>query len=128
MLENFLGDHYPFIQAFSLFTSEAYSCDYQRLPNWWFEELARKDVLFFTEKVDPAAVIAAVQSFELADEILHVGKLGIYWGKFSERTYAQTAYHKKLLKTPFYRQLTIRNAKTFDKIGQILINNKGNSS
>ncbi len=39
----------------------------------------------------------------------------------------QTAYHKYLLKMPFYRQITIRNAKTFDKIGQMLKNNKGDT-
>ncbi|CEV57013.1 phosphopentomutase [Streptococcus pneumoniae] len=39
---------------------------------------------------------------------------------FSEESYSKTAYHKYLLKVPFYRHITIRNAKTFDKIGQML--------
>ncbi len=120
LLEDFLRDHYPFIQAFSLFNAEAYRRDYQRLPSWWFEGLARKDVLFFTERMDRATTVATIRTFELADEILHIGELGIYWGKVSEHTFAQTTYHKKLLKTPFYRQLTIRNAKTFEKIGHLL--------
>ena len=51
--------------------------------------------------------------------------LGFSGGKFSEESYYATAYHKYLLKMPFYRQITIRNAKTFDKIGQMLKNNKG---
>ena len=46
--------------------------------------------------------------------------LGIFWGKISEESYYATAYHKYLLKMPFYRNITIRNVKTFDKIGQML--------
>lgn len=46
---------------------------------------------------------------------------------FSEESYSKTAYHKYLLKVPFYRHITIRNAKTFDKIGQMLKNNKGDT-
>ncbi len=46
---------------------------------------------------------------------------------FSEETYSKTAYHKDLLKMPFYRHITIRNAKTFDKIGQMLKTKKGDT-
>ena len=87
--------------------------------------MARKDVLFYTEGLDVAQVIEKVESLELKDEVLYFGKLGIFWGKFSEKSYYATAYHKYLLKMPFYRNITIRNAKTFDKIGQMLKNNKG---
>lgn len=97
------------------------------LPGWWNEDLARKDVLFYTEGLDVDQVIEKVDSLELEDEVVHFGKLGIFWGKFSEESYYATAYHKYLLKMPFYRQITIRNAKTFDKIGQMLKNNKGDT-
>ena len=69
--------------------------------------------------------IEKVNSLELVDEVLHFGKLGIFWGKLSEASYSKTAYHKHLLKMPFYRQITIRNAKTFDKIGQFLKDYEG---
>ena len=74
-----------------------------------------------------AQVIEKVNSLELEDEVVHFGKLGIFWGKFSEESYYETAYHKYLLKMPFYRNITIRNAKTFDKIGQMLKTNKGDT-
>ena len=59
---------------------------------------------------------------ELVDLLGHFfrGNLGIYWGKYSEETYTKTAYHRQVLKMPDYRLLTIRNANTFDKIGQFL--------
>ena len=126
-LEAFFAVHYPFIQSFSLLSQEDYEEELKNLPDWWTKELARKDVLFYTESLDVAQVIEKVNGLKLKDEVVHFGKLGIFWGKFSEESYYATAYHKYLLKMPFYRNITIRNAKTFDKIGQMLKNNKGDT-
>ena len=82
--------------------------------------MARKDVLFYTVGLNQDAVWELVSAFSLGDEIIHRGSLGIYWGKYSEETYTKTAYHRQVLKMPDYRLLTIRNANTFDKIGQFL--------
>lgn len=121
LLGHFFRDHYPFIQSFSLFSAEDYAQDLAALPAWWQEDLApRKDVLFYTEGLDQDAVWELVSSFSLGDEIIYRGNLGIYWGKYSEETYTKTAYHRQVLKMPDYRLLTIRNANTFDKIGQFL--------
>ena len=126
-LEAFFAVHYPFIQSFSLLSQEDYEEELKNLPDWWTKDLARKDVLFYTEGLDVAQVIETVESLELKDEIVHFGRLGIFWGKFSEESFYATAYHKYLLKMPFYRNITIRTAKTFDKIGQMLKNNKGDT-
>lgn len=126
-LEAFFGNRYPFIQSFSLLSQEDYEAEVENLPVWWSRDLARKDVLFYTEGLDVDQVIEKVGSLKLKDEVLHFGKLGIFWGKFSEETYSKTAYHRYLLKMPFYRNITIRNAKTFDKIGQMLKTNKGDT-
>ena len=126
-LEDFFAVHYPFIQSFSLLSQEDFETELENLPEWWTKDLARKDVLFYTEGLDVAQVIETVESLELKDEVVHFGKHGIFWGKFSEKSYYATAYHKHLLKMPFYRNITIRNAKTFDKIGQMLKTNKGDT-
>ena len=126
-LEVFFEVHYPFIQSFSLLSQEDYEEELNNLPDWWTKDLARKDVLFYTEDLDVDQVIEKVNSLELVDEVLHFGKLGIFWGKLSEASYSKTAYHKRLLKMPFYRQITIRNAKTFDKIGQFLKHKEGDN-
>ena len=126
-LETFFAVNYPFIQSFSLLSQEDYEEELENLPDWWTKGLARKDVLFYTESLDVDQVIEKVNSLELVDEVLHFGKLGIFWGKLSEASYSKTAYHKHLLKMPFYRQITIRNAKTFDKIGQFLKHKEGDT-
>jgi len=126
-LETFFEVHYPFIQSFSLLSHEDYEAELKNLPDWWTKDLARKDVLFYTESLDVDQVIEKVNSLELVDEVLHFGKLGIFWGKLSEASYSKTAYHKHLLKMPFYRNITIRNANTFDKIGQFLKHKEGDT-
>ena len=126
-LEVFFEVYYPFIQSFSLLNQEDFEAELKNLPEWWTRDLARKDVLFYTEGLDVDQVIEKVNSLELEDEVVHFGKLGIFWGKYSEESYYETAYHKYLLKMTFYRQITIRNAKTFDKIGQMLKTNKGDT-
>lgn len=126
-LQDFFTEHYPFIQSFSLLSNQDYEKELRNLPDWWNHEMARKDVLFYTEGLDTKQVIEKVESLELVDEVLHFGKLGIFWGKLSEETYTKTAYHKHLLKMPFYRQITIRNAKTVDKIGQFLKHKEGDN-
>lgn len=63
LLGSFFRDHYPFIQSFSLFSAEDYARDLAALPAWWQEDLARKDVLFYTEDLDQDAVWELVSSF-----------------------------------------------------------------
>ena len=126
-LQAFFERRYPFIQSFSLLSIEDYEEELRNLPDWWNHEMARKDVLFYTEGLDMNQVIEKVNSLELVDEVLHFGRLGIFWGKLSEATYSKTAYHKHLLKMPFYRNITIRNANTFDKIGQFLKQKEGDN-
>ena len=119
-LSTFFENHYPFIERFSLLSREDYEAECANLPNWWTEEMARKDVLFYTEGLDRESVEEKLLALELGEEVLHFGKVALFWGKFSEESYAKTAYHKHLMKMPFYRQITIRNANTFDKIGTLL--------
>ena len=119
-LSTFFENHYPFIERFSLLSREDYEAECANLPNWWIEEMARKDVLFYTEGLDRESVEEKLLALDLGEEVLHFGKLAVFWGKFSEESYAKTAYHKHLMKMPFYRQMTIRNANTFDKIGTLL--------
>ncbi|RJP07098.1 phosphopentomutase [Streptococcus pseudopneumoniae] len=84
-LEAFFTVHYPFIQSFSLLNQEGYEAEVENLPAWWNEDLARKDVLFYTELLDVEQVITTVESLELKDEVVHFGKLGIFWGNFLKK-------------------------------------------
>ena len=119
-LSTFFEKAYPFIQRFSLLSREDYEAESANLPQWWTEEMARKDVLFYTEGLDRESVKEKLHALKLGDEVLHFGKNAVFWGKYSEETYTKISYHRQVLKMPDYRLLTIRNANTFDKIGQFL--------
>ena len=114
------AQHYPFISAFSLFSSQDYEADLAKLPAWWEEDLARKDILFYTDQVDQADAQKRIEALPLADEVVHFGQLGVYWGKYEEKEYLKTAYHKHLLKQPFYKLVTIRNGKTYSTLAKYL--------
>lgn len=118
-LKTYFEETYPFIQHFSLIEKSDFLKEIAGLPNWWQEELARKDVLFYTEGLDSFPVMERIKAFSLGDEQVHFGRLGIYWGKNSEKEYLKTAYHKQLIKEKFYKKVTIRNAKTVAKIVEI---------
>lgn len=113
--------HYPFVESFSLLSAEDYATEVGQLPTWWEEDMARKDVLFYTEGMNKAGLMSYVDSLKLGDEVLHISDRAIYWGKYSESSYQQTAYHKQLAKSPFYKQVTIRNGNTFSALSNYLI-------
>ena len=119
-ISQLFAKHYPFVRSFSLFNKADYEADLANLPTWWDENLARKDVLFYTDQVDQADAQRRIEALPLRDEVVHFGQLGVYWGKYEEKEYLKTAYHKHLLKEPFYKLVTIRNGKTFAKLGDYL--------
>lgn len=80
-ISQLFSQHYPFVQAFSLFSSQDYEADVAKLPAWWEEDLARKDVLFYTDQVDQADAQRRIEALPLGDEVVHFGQLGVYWGK-----------------------------------------------
>ncbi|HEM6310263.1 TPA: DUF1697 domain-containing protein [Streptococcus suis] len=118
---DFFASHYPFVEAFSLLSAKDYMTEVAQLPAWWGDEMARKDVLFFTAGLNKMELMKYVNSLELGDEVFQITEQAIYWGKYSESSYLQTAYHKQLAKSPFYKQVTIRNGNTFSALSNYLI-------
>ena len=72
-LQAFFERRYPFIQSFSLLSNQDYEKELRNLPDWWNHEMARKDVLFYTEGLNVEQVIEKVNSLELVDEVLILG-------------------------------------------------------
>lgn len=114
----FFAASYPFVRTFALIAAKDFAAE--ELPDWWTDDLVRKDVLFYTVELDSKMVRKTIEKLELTDEIVHFGHLGIYWGKYQEKNFLKTAYHKALLKQPFYKEITIRNHKTYAKLADYL--------
>ena len=119
-----LGKNYDSPIPFALLTTEEYLEERAALPAWWHGEMARKDVLFYACGMDVGKMRAFIEQAALYNEIVHVGRQAVFWGKLDEAEYLKTTYHKKLMKQAFYREITIRNGNTYEKIAELLENEK----
>ena len=119
-VEKMLEENYDFTIPFVLLSKEEYLEEMAGLPEWWKDEFARKDILFFSHGTDTDEVVRFVEESEFYNERVYVGKCAVFWAKIDEAEYQKTTYHKKILKQPFYKTITIRNGMTFDKIAEIL--------
>ena len=115
-----LDRNYDFSIPFALLTKEEYWEAQAALPDWWEEELARRDVLFYSCTMEKSSILHFIENATFYNEKVHVGKQAVFWGKMDEAEYLKTTYHKKLMKQDFYKQITIRNGNTFDKIAEML--------
>ncbi|MGB4961384.1 MAG: DUF1697 domain-containing protein, partial [Streptococcus suis] len=55
--QTFFTERYPFVEQYALLDAQDYQAEIDQLPAWWQEELARKDVLFFTEGLEKQTMI-----------------------------------------------------------------------
>lgn len=112
--ENFKpGIGFVIIKAADLIEEE------KNLPDWWNEELARKDVLFYTETADRELMKESIGRMQLHNEVVYFGKTAVFWGKYDESEFLKSAYHKQLAKEKYYKEITIRNGNTFRKMADL---------
>ena len=119
-VEDILARHYDFPIRQALLTAQDYRAQLAELPDWWHGEVARRDALFYTRGLDRDHVRERIEAMELGDEAVYFGEHAVFWGKFDEKTFLKTAYHKRLLREDFYRQVTIRSGSTVEKIAAML--------
>lgn len=119
-VEDLLARHYDFPIRLALLTAQDYLAQLDKLPDWWHGEVARRDALFYTRGLDRDHVRERIEAMELGDEAVYFGEHAIFWGKFDEKSFLKTAYHKRLLREDFYRQVTIRSGSTVEKIAAML--------
>ena len=119
-VEDILARHYDFPIRLALLTAQDYLAQLDELPDWWHGEVARRDALFYTRGLDRHHVRERIEAMELGDEAVHFGEHAVFWGKFDEKSFLKTAYHKRLLREEFYRQVTIRSGSTVEKIAAML--------
>lgn len=119
-VEDILARHYDFPIRLALLTAQDYLAQLDELPDWWHGEVARRDALFYTRGLDRHHVRERIEAMELGDEAVYFGEHAVFWGKFDEKSFLKTAYHKRLLREDFYRQVTIRSGSTVEKIAALL--------
>ncbi len=120
VISSIILNTYPFKINKVILSKSQYLEELDNLPSWWFNDLYRKDVLFYTNEIDYSIMRARIEKMPLQDEAVHFGKCAVFWGKSNETSYLKTSYHKYLIKESFYNSITIRNSRTFEKIADIL--------
>lgn len=106
---------YEFEIPFIALTIESFQEEYESLPAWWFNDAAyRRNVLFYL----PTYAAAGHKLQVTDDEIIHQGKLALFWTVSHSENYSRSYYHK-LAKTAIYQQVTIRNGNTFKKLYEL---------
>ena len=119
-VEDLLASRYDFPIRVALLTAQDYLEELHNLPDWWHGKVARRDAIFYTRGLDRHHVRERIEAMELGDEAVHFGEHAVFWGKFDEKSFLKTAYHKRLLREEFYRQVTIRSGSTVEKIAALL--------
>lgn len=119
-LREMLAERYPFDIPFALVDAAAYTKAFEDLPGWWNGPLARRDLLFFTDEVDRDGMVKDIREMELHSEAVHFSDVAVFWGKFDEKEYLCTAYHRQLGSKVYYKQITIRNGNTAWKLLALL--------
>ena len=77
-IEHLLEDNYDFSIPFALIGKKEYLDERAELPEWWNEELARRDVLFYPYQMDKAALFDFINNSEFYREVVYIGKYAIF--------------------------------------------------
>lgn len=113
---------YDFPVPFIIISAATLQQEVTQLPSWWQDDTAyRRDALFYLPEADTAAIEAETATWANDREQLHFGRTAFFYCNHNQADYLTSNYHKKLLKAQFYKQLTIRNGKTFQKIIELTV-------
>ena len=76
-VEKVLEENYEFSIPFGLLSKEEYLEEMAGLPEWWKDEFARKDILFFSRGTDTDEVVRFVEESAFYNEKVYVGKCAV---------------------------------------------------
>lgn len=117
LLTTHFNDTYDFPLPFALIRSVILQKEADKLPDWWQDETAyRRDALFYLPEADREQIKAETLAWIDEKEHLHFGETAFFYSNHNQVDYLLSNYHKKLIGSSFYKSLTIRNGKTFQKI------------
>lgn len=111
-----LDEAYPFDVEPVLLSEDALREEASLLPSWWHDPLARRDALFLTEGADAAAIFSDIEALPKVGEKVAFGKLIVFWGIVDKPSLSRSSFHRCLLGKPWYKELTMRNGNTFDRL------------
>ncbi|GAK48276.1 hypothetical protein LOSG293_230240 [Secundilactobacillus oryzae JCM 18671] len=90
----------------------------QALPEWWRQDDGwRHNAIFLLNDVKAEAVMSHVGDLNDEYEAVFLTQNIIFWSSsFADRKGYFKSEYSKLMKNPYYKQMTIRNGNTLEKI------------
>lgn len=76
VLQQCFQKEYEFQLNFSLVNTQDFLAE--KVPDWWEEEMARRDVLFVTQDLTIDAISDSLQAMPLGNERLYIGHKAIF--------------------------------------------------
>lgn len=120
----YFQQNYDFPLPFILISADRLREEAAQLPDWWQDEEAyRRDVLFYLPEADREQIEQETAGWADEKERIHFGQTAFFYKNGVQADYLKSNYHKKLLKSSFYKQVSIRNGKTFQKILELVNEN-----
>mgnify|MGYP000878034581 CR=1 FL=1 len=88
------------------------------LPDWWRQDDGwRHNAIFLLDNVPAEKVLQHVGKLNTEYEAVFMTQNIIFWSSsFADRKGYFKSEYSKLMKNPYYRQMTIRNGNTLEKI------------
>ena len=80
-VEKVLEENYEFSIPFALLSKEDYLKEMAGLPEWWKDEFARKDILFFSRGTHGVRLSEFVEESAFYNERVYIGKNAVFWAK-----------------------------------------------
>jgi len=121
-LARYFGATYDFPVSFIIISAATLRQEAAQLPSWWQDDAVyRRDALFYLPEADKTAIETEAATWANDREQLYFGRTAFFYCNHDQADYLTSNYHKKLLKAQFYKQLTIRNGKTFQKIIELTL-------
>lgn len=119
MVANVLADHYDFSIDYLVLTKVDYLTEIAQAPDWWqVADGRRHNALFklpgYQTEFD-AEILSSLTDLDQAVITDHV----IFWCAPQKVRYHQSAF-VKIMGTPFYKQVSIRNQNTTVKLANLL--------
>lgn len=77
-IKDLLESHYEVSIPFALLTKEEYLKEKANLPAWRNEELARRDVLFFSYQLDKSSILEFLNKANFYNEVVYIGNHAVF--------------------------------------------------
>lgn len=115
-IKDILNKQYNLGVDFVLLTAEQLKEEHRNLPEFWYNDNCKREVLFFMPDFNVNEFKELSKNWQLIDENIHIGNTALFWVGNKHLS----IYRHTYLKTKFLKNLSIRKGATFEMIMKFL--------